>query len=147
MRDFEVQPAGLEADMDQDGLQDLVVGFGNANADEPNGIKIFYNSSNPERRFGSSKFIALDQFILDLSIGNLDNDPDMEIVAVGYNGVTGRGGSLYYLNRREDLSYDVEKSFSHGKAVYLVDINSDGRLDIFFARYASSLLFLNNAKK
>lgn len=102
-------------------------------------------ASDPESKLSAAHVLEPFNFVRGIASGDYDNDGYVDLLTSDPDGVqlyhnTGKGT---FINTRSLNNYDLRGAV----VVAFVDINNDGRNDIFVSRYArSNLLILNNGK-
>jgi hypothetical protein len=138
------------ADMDNDGLEDLVV-FGESTTDGGTGIYliwIYYQTANPDHweveevsRLYSTGYYDSNQPILELA--DIDSDGDIDILGLE----PFKDENLRWFKNAGNRSFIMDSTFViyYPKQVFLEDMDNDGDLDIIYSHYHRDFgLFLNN---
>lgn len=129
-----ITKAPAVADIDNDTYSEIVV-LGNIGCTPGDFIGVYRYDGTPQE--GWPKHIAGGLFSTDLAVGNLDAEPDLEIVAVSL-GVAGFGcgqsvSKVFVWKPNGDPLPGWPKSYGAGEAqmgLELVDLSNDGHLDI-----------------
>jgi hypothetical protein len=138
------------ADMDNDGLEDLVV-FGESTTDGGAGIYaiwIYYQTANPDHweveevsRLSSS-FSNYNSNHPILELADIDSDGDIDILGLE----PFKGENLRWFKNAGNRSFVMDSSFViyYPNQVFIEDMDNDGDLDIVYSIFRDFGLYLNN---
>ena len=139
-------------DVDGDGDLDLVTAI-NGLVDEmpvgpPNKLYINNASKNPFQDTSANLVGADNEYTLNLALGDVDNDGDIDVLATNYSGYDSLQTSKMCLNNGDGTfanGYNVGPAESYTSAIQLGDVDNDGDLDAVIGNFAHrNKLYLNN---
>ncbi len=120
------------ADIDLDGIQDFIIG-------SKDKYLYFFDENGFKGSYYSDSYL-----IGTPSIGNIDDDPELEIVIGGYS--SGDGRKLFAINHDQTpvdgFPVDIGEKIKHGVA--LADFNNNGKDDIVFGTDSDNIYLLND---
>lgn len=123
------------ADLNNDGYTDIIVSI-----TESTTTNIYYLKNTGNGSFSQANFIATAPSAYSICSADLDNDNDMDIVAVSANGL------IWYANTNGQASFSPAKRIAqiYYGVVFPEDIDNDEDVDLIFANYLGRVIWLKN---
>ena len=117
-------------DFDGDGDVDAIAGAVGNEEEDHSTVAMFTNDGSGNLDFASTLLTSVvDNFVDDITSGDIDNDGDMDVVAVG------RGSSqIFLLKNTGDGGFEapvvITGDFLEPRAAHITDMDGDGDMDI-----------------